>query len=124
MSSTAKGAARVGAIMTALDGAGFRCARVSASGQRRGGRRQERCLAGDVLALTTCPTLPHLLVEVGGAGKRLGVAFAELRDSIAPGFCPLVVRFVERRRLIYVDEDSRFDTLSDALDALRDAGSS
>jgi len=124
MSTTAKGAARVGAIMTALDAAGFRCARVSASGQRRGARRAERCLAGDVLALATCPTLPHLLVEIGGSGKRLGVAFAELRDSLAPGFCPLVVRFVERRRYVYCDEDSRFNSLGDALDALRSGAAS
>jgi hypothetical protein len=78
-------------------------------------------LAGDLIALTAQDGLPHLLVEVGGAGKRLGVAFTELRESVLVGFSPLVVRFVDRRRWVYVDEDHRFADVEDAIDALRAA---
>lgn len=120
-SSSSLGAGRVGAVMSSISACGYRCARVSASGQRRGARREERGLAGDVIALATVPGLPHLLIEVGGAGKRLGVAFAELRESILPGFCPLVVRFVKRRRFVYTSEDDRFADLADALESLRTA---
>ncbi len=119
--SSALGASRVGRVMTELAAFGYRCARVSASGQRRGARRYENTLAGDLVALTPNYGHPHLIVEVGGIGKRLGVAFTELRELLMPGFQPLVVRYVKRKRWIYVDEDHRFDDFRDALDALRDA---
>lgn len=98
--------------------AGYRCARVSASGQRRGARRDERLLAGDIIGLAVACG-PHLLVEVGGIGKRLARAFAELRESILPGFAPLVIRFVCRKRWYYTSEDDRFGTFDDALESLR-----
>ena len=79
-------------------------------------------IAGDVIALSAeADLLPHLLIEVGGAGKRLGVAFRELRESILPGFAPMVVRFVARKRWYYVTEDDRFDAVEEALMALREA---
>ena len=121
MSSSALGASRVGRVMSLLSAHGFRCARVSASGQRRGSRRDERTLAGDLIALAEIRGCPSLLVEVGGVGKRLGPAFAELRGSIMPGFAPLVVRYVARKRWIYVDEHRRFTTVPAALAAIREA---
>jgi hypothetical protein len=99
----------------------YRSARVSASGQRKGARIEEEGLAGDIISLSVAPGLPHLLVEVGGIGKRLGTAFDELRGSILPGFVPIVVRFVHRKCWIYVDEDNRFASFSEALDALAEA---
>jgi hypothetical protein len=121
MSSSSLGASRVGTVMSHLAAAGFRCGRMSASGQHKGARRDECGLAGDVVAIATDLALPHLLVEVGGSGKRLGTAFTELRDSLAPGFGALVVRFVDRRSWWYVTEDDRFANVDDALDALRTA---
>jgi len=121
MRPSSLGAARVGKVMTTLSDAGYRAGRMSASGQRRGKRIDEQMIAGDIIALSQIPTLPHLLIEVGGIGKRLGTAFEELRGSLAPGFVPLVVRFVARKRWHYVDEDSRFPSLAEALDALREA---
>lgn len=120
MSTASLGASRVGAVMTTLSAAGYRCARISASGQRRGTRRAEHGLGGDVIALATVPGYPHLLVEVGGVGKRVGAAFQELRGSLMPGFAPLVVRFVGRVRRAYVGEDERYDAVIDAVLALRD----
>ena len=121
MSTSALGSQRVGKVMSALSGVGYRCARTSASGQRRGARRDEKGLAGDIIALSTVPTLPHVLVECGGVGKRLGTAFGELRESLAPGFVAIVVRYVDRKSWWYVDEDSRFSDIDGALDALREA---
>lgn len=118
MSTASLGAARVGAVISSLAARGYRCGRMSASGQRRGSRRDEQMLAGDLIALGSTG-LPHLLVEVGGAGKRLGVAFTELRECILPGFVPVVVRFVNRKRWYYVDEDDRFEDVDDALEAVR-----
>lgn len=120
MSSTSLGASRVGLVMSSLSGDGYRCARISASGQRRGARRVENGIAADIIALAIMGGRPHLLVEVGGVGKRLGVAFAELRESILPGFVPMVVRFVNRQRFVYVDEDHRFKSFAEAIEALRE----
>lgn len=120
MSDVAKGAARVGSVLTALHKHGFRCARISASGQRRGARRQEDGIAGDVLALAPPHSgLPHLLAEVGGEKKIVTRALDELRCDLPPGFAPIVARCIRRRWRWHVDTDSAHDTLSDALDALR-----
>ena len=105
--------------MTALHECGYRVARVSASGQRKGARIEEECLAGDIIALSTVYSLPHLLVEVGGEKKVVCRALDELRGSLLPGFAPLVVRFIGRKRRFNVDEDAGFDTLEEALEAIK-----
>lgn len=116
MSDAKRGAKRVGAVMTDLARRGYRCARISASGQRKGSRRSQDCIAGDALAFAPADSgLPHLAIEVGGVGKRLRSAFTELRAFLPPGFAPLVVRVVRRRKRWYTDEDSRFLHIDDAL---------
>ena len=121
MSTIAKGAQRVGSAMTQLHRAGYRCARVSSSGQRKGKRRAEGGIPGDVIALAPVDSgLPHVIVEVGGIGKRLAVSFAELTEApLPPGFTALVARCVNRKWLWYSDPDSRHPDLLEALDALR-----
>jgi len=117
MSTASLGGARVGKIITQLHALSFHCARLSASGQRRGKRRLENGLAGDIIALAPQHSgLPHLLAEVGGAGKRIAVAFAELREGMPPGFAPLVVVFRNRKCFYYPDEDVRHDALREALE--------
>ena len=87
----------------------------------RGDDREHRILADLIAFAPQDGGTPHLLVSIGGVGKRLRVAFEELRSVPMPGgFVPLVIRFVARRRLIYIDEDNRFDTLEDAFAALRE----
>jgi hypothetical protein len=81
-----------GSVMTRLSSAGYRCARTSASGQRRGSRRDDHGLAGDLVALSTNPSLPHALQQCGGADKRLGVTFDELARSPRASFVAIVVR--------------------------------
>jgi len=123
VSDVAKGAKRVGAAMTALSQHGYRCARLSASGQRRGARKSENGIAGDIIALAPPHThLPHVLVEVGGEKKVVSAALAELRDSIMPGFAPIVCRVVNRRKRWHLGphREDAFDSLEEALDALRD----
>lgn len=119
MSSVSLGAGRVGSVMTALSKHGYRCTRISASGQRKGARRDENCIAGDALAFAGKPGYPHLAVEVGGLGKRLRVAFTELRTFLPPGFVPIVVRYVRRKARWYTDEDTSFLTLAAMLEELR-----
>lgn len=121
MSASALGGKRVGSVMSRLWSVGYRCARTSASGQRRGARREEMGLAGDIIALATLDGYPHLIIEVGGVGKRLGKAFAELRESLAPGFAAIVVRYVDRKSWWYVDEDTRCASIGEAIDAIRNA---
>jgi hypothetical protein len=121
MSSVAKGAQRVGSALSQFAKLGFRCSRVSASGQRKGARKHEKCIAGDLIALAPDGSgFPHVIAEIGGAGKRLRVAFGELRaEPLAAGFVPIVGRVVKRRFWWYSDTDSRHDSLREALDALR-----
>ncbi|HEY1655906.1 MAG TPA: hypothetical protein VGF86_12415 [Candidatus Tumulicola sp.] len=122
MSSSAKGAARVGAAMTQFARLGFRCARTSASGQRKGARRDENGIAGDLFALAPEQSaLPHCIAEIGGSGKRLRAAFAELHAGgpLPVGFIALVGRVVRRRWLWYSSPDERHLSLAAALDAVR-----
>lgn len=121
MSSAAKGAARVGSAMTQLSALGYRCARVSASGQRRGSRREECGIAGDVIAFAPeDSTLPHLLIEIGGAGKRLAVTFAEMESRALPaGFVALIGIVADRRWRWYSNPDSRHASLIEALESMR-----
>jgi len=123
LSSAALGASRVGSVLSSLSQHGYRCARVSASGQRRGSRRIEHCLAGDIIALAPVDSgLPHIIAEVGGAKKSVRAALAEMTaHPLPPGFYPLVVRCVGRRWRWHIGDDrcESFPTLGDALDALR-----
>ena len=119
MSSTAKGAQRVGSALSQFAKLGFRCSRVSASGQRKGARKAEKCIAGDLIALAPDGSgYPHVIAEIGGAGKRLRAAFAELRsEPLAAGFVPIVGRVVRRRWRWYSGAQSRHKTLREALEA-------
>lgn len=109
--------------MSKLAKVGYRCARVSASGQRRGKRREEKGIPGDVIAWAPSDSpWPHLLVEVGGSGKRIAVTFAEMLEYPIPmGHVPLVVVCVKRRWRWYTSSDDRHDTLLEALEALATA---
>ena len=67
----------------------------------------------DLIALATDEmALPHLGLEVGGSGKRLGVAFAKMRENAQfPGMLLLVALSLmkKRRRVLrwYAREDHR-----------------
>lgn len=112
----------MGRVMTALAREGYRCARISASGQRKGKRKDERCIAGDLLAFAPRDSgLPHLAVEVGGERKRLRAVFAELRAFLPAGFAPLLVRYVDLRAQWYVNEDTRCANAAAAIVELRAA---
>jgi hypothetical protein len=121
MSSSSKGAQRVGSALSQFARLGFRCSRVSASGQRKGARRHEKCIAGDIIALAPESSgWPHVIAEIGGVGKRLGAAFAELTaEPLTAGFVPIVGRVVRRRWRWYSFPDSRHETLQAALEALK-----
>ena len=121
MSSAAKGASRVGSAMTQFAALGYRCARTSASGQRKGARRDENGIAGDLFALAAPDSgYPHVIAEIGGVGKRLRAAFDELYEGgpLPAGFAALVGRVVRRRWLWYSAADERHPSLKAALDAL------
>lgn len=124
-SSSSKGAQRVGSALSQFARLGFRCSRVSASGQRKGARKNEKCIAGDVIALAADGSgWPHVIAEIGGVGKRLGAAFHELTsEPLAAGFAPIVGRVVRRRWIWYSSPDARHETLREALDELREAAS-
>lgn len=100
MSSQAKGGARVGSVLSQLSRLGYRCARVSASGQRKGKRRDERGLDGDLIALAPVDSqLPHLIVEVGGPSKSVAESLAEMTEHpLPPGFVPIVARCIGKGR--------------------------
>lgn len=100
---------------------GYRWCKVSRSGKTPAKEREQRIRA-DLIAFAPrgddCH-LPNLCVSVGGTGKRLRVAFAELRAGGLPlAFAPLVVTFVNRRSWWYTAEDDRHESPDDALDAL------
>lgn len=102
----------------ALDALGYFVVPLKGSGSRGAAvRRRVHAVIGDLLAIPhdrEAP-LPWLQIECGGIGKRLATTFAELRANALPGFAPLVVRFVERKRWHYTDEDTRFRDLPEAL---------
>lgn len=90
-------------------------ARIAADGKENG-------LPGDIIAVAGSAVfgLPHLLVECGGVGKRLGTAFRELqREPLPGGFVPFVATVVNRKWKYYVSPDDRFESLEDALASLR-----
>jgi hypothetical protein len=100
---------------------GFRTARFSGSGTRVSDGRKENGLCGDLVALAPMDSgLPHIIVEVGGIGKRLAVAFAELAaQPLPPGFVPCIARCVARRWWFYTSPDDRFADFADFIAALR-----
>lgn len=121
MSSRALGNAREHRVEEMLWEHGFRTMLARGSGQRKTAEARGRALAGDIIAISAWESgLPHLLLECGGASKRLGVTFAELTEYPLPsGFVPVVVRCVSRAWKWYLSPDDRFEALSDALEALR-----
>lgn len=121
MSTRSTGASRERSFEARLWAVGFRTMRASASGQRIAEDRRIHGLPGDLLAIApTDSGLPHILAEVGGIGKRLGVAFAELTaEPLPPGFVPAVARCVARRWWYYLDPDTRFEDFAEFVDALR-----
>jgi hypothetical protein len=123
MSTRSKGASRERSFEARLWEVGFRTMRASASGQRIADNRRRYGLPGDLLAVAPIDAeLPHLLCEVGGVGKRLAVAFAELTaQPLPPGFVPCIARCVARRWLFYTSPDDRFTDFADFIAALRTA---
>lgn len=107
--------------MTQFAKIGYRCSRVSASGQRKGARKGEKCIAGDLIALAPDGSaLPHVIAEIGGAGKRIRRAFAEMTaEPLTTGFVPMVGRVVKRKWAWYASPHARHKTLKAALQALR-----
>jgi len=128
MSSAAKGAQRVGSVLSALSRQGYRCGRIASSGQRRGSRRTESGIAGDIIALAPVDSgLPHIIAEVGGAKKSVRAALAEMTaHPLPPGFVAIVARCVGRRWRWHIGDDrsESFSSLEDALDALHDGAGS
>ena len=121
MSSTSLGTSREMSVGRSLAKLSYTWCKVSRSGQVRGDDREHRILADLIAFAPQDGGTPHLLVSIGGVGKRLRVAFEELRSVPMPGgFACLVVRFVKRRRIIYISEDDRYDSLEDAFAALRE----
>ncbi len=118
--SAALGASRVAAVERRLAALGYRYVRASASG-RSGQERAKDRIPCDIIAFGIGP-YPHLVVEVGGAGKRVAVTLAEMQaDPLPGGFVALVATCVKRRWRYYLDADNRFDDLAEALDAARDS---
>ena len=83
-------------------------------------RKAEKCIAGDLIALARDGSgYPHVIPEIGGVGKRVRTAFAELKaEPLATGFVPIVGRVVRRRWLWYSSAKSRHETLREALATL------
>jgi hypothetical protein len=118
MSDIAKGAQRVGSVQTMLAKLGYRTARISASGQRRGARRDERGIDGDLIAFAPLESeYPHLIVEVGGEKKAVALSIFEMtRDPLPAGFAVLVARCMPNRRWRFNwDGDAHYPTLELAL---------
>ena len=122
MSDQSKGGQRVGSVMSQLAAFGYRNARISHSGQRRGARRDERGIDGDIIAFAPPEAgKPHLLVEVGGAKKSVFESLAEMRaEPLPPGFVAIVARCMPNRRWRWHFEahERGVDTLQELFEAL------
>lgn len=121
MSSTQTGTDREMRVGRQLAARGYAWCKVSRSGKVPKAERESRIRA-DLIAFAArgedCH-LPNLVVSVGGIGKRVTVAFEELRANGLPiTFAPLVVRFVYRKAWWYTSPDERFDSPDEALNAL------
>lgn len=79
-------------------------------------------IAGDLIAFAPVESgYPHVVAEIGGVGKVITAAFAELLEHpLPPGFIAMVIRFVKRKRRYYLDSDNRFESLTEALEASRE----
>ena len=103
---------------------GYRCARISASGQRKGMRREERGIDGDLIAFADRDkSLPHLIVEVGGRGKSARESFAQMTEhGLPPGFRAVVARCVGRRwRYHHMGSGRSVKSLDELFSALKEA---
>jgi hypothetical protein len=124
LSDVAKGAQRVGSVLSQLSKLNYRCARVAASGQRKGSRRTEKGIAADVIGYAPENSgLPHVFVEVGGEKKSVTAAIAEMTQEPLPaGHVALVARCMPNRRWRWsIEGGESFKSLADALDAVRAA---
>ena len=122
MSSTTLGTAREMRVGRKLATLGYRWCKVSRSGKAPEEEREQRIRA-DLIAFAPADSfLPNLVVSVGGAGKRIAIAFAELRGTHLPvTFVPIVVTCVNRKTWWYSDADSRHPDMHEAMEALRSA---
>jgi len=122
MSTRATGNQRERSFEARLWAHGYRTARFSGSGQRVSDGRKENGLCGDLIALAPMDSgLPHLIAEIGGVGKRLGVAFTVLHEyPLPPGFVAVVARCVKRSWIYYTSPDDRHTTFDGFLIALRE----
>jgi hypothetical protein len=118
MSSSSLGTRREYDVIDTFIARGFWWLKANRSGQSIEKTRAAARIPCDVLFYA--PNHGYVQVEAGGAGKRLAVTFTELRERLLPGASPMLVMFKNRKRYYYISEDDRFDSLDDALDALRD----
>lgn len=124
MSDSAKGTAREYAVIDTFVERGFQFIKANRSGQAISERYQDARIPGDVFVWH--PIHGGWQIEVGGAGKRLGVEFAELRARLLVGFRPLVVMFTKGAgkkvmRRYYTSPTDRFDDVDAMLAAAREA---
>lgn len=118
MSGVDTGHRRVTDVINTLVAAGFGWMKSNVSGKSSHEIRTPWRIPGDLIA---CREDMMLQIEVGGIGKRLEAAFAELDSFKLPGSHSMVIRFVKGKRWYYVSPDDRFAVLEDALDALKES---
>ncbi len=118
MSTVTTGHRRVTDVINAFVEHGFYWMKANVSGKSSHEVRTPWRIPGDVIF---CREDMLLQVEVGGAGKRLATAFAELNETRLAGSHTMVIRFLKGKRWYYVSPDDRFTSLDDALDALKEA---
>lgn len=116
MSSSSKGTRREYDVIDSFIKHGFWYYKANRSGQCIKEERKPFRIPGDILVMH--PEIAAFQIEVGGAGKRLGVEFAELRARLLPGFAPLVVMFKGGKRWYYFSEDERYPTVDALLAAV------
>jgi hypothetical protein len=118
VSSVDTGHRRVTDVINTFVASGFYWLKANVSGKSSHKERTPWRIPGDVIF---CREDMLLQVEVGGAGKRLAVAFAELNETKLAGSHSMVIRFVGGKRWYYVSPDERHSDLNDALDALKES---
>jgi hypothetical protein len=125
MSSASTGTAFEYAVVDAFIAEGFVWMRSHLSGQSIEPTRAAAHLPGDVLVYRGIPPIPSVAfqIECGGKSKPIAKTFAALRARLLPGFAPMVVRAIRSKGKktewrVYVDEDSFFGSVREALEAL------
>jgi hypothetical protein len=114
-------------MLTKLSKFGYRCVRISASGQRKGKRRDEAGIDGDIIALAPINSIhPHLSVEVGGPSKSVAQSLLEMTEHPLPaGFVPIVARCLGRGakawRYHFEAHERGLDSLDELFEAMRAA---